>query len=96
LLQRRYDAKGAAAVALISEANKIIARQIVKHERDDETKVNQNPPSSSSITLDWCDESSAPRDHSSRATSRKAAVELSAEDPDRYLIRDAQRVIEFD
>ena len=33
------DAEGAAAVALISEANTIIARQIVKHERDDETKV---------------------------------------------------------
>ena len=31
--------QGAAAVALISEANKIIARQIVKHERNDETKV---------------------------------------------------------
>ena len=33
------DAEGAAAVALISEANTIIARQIVKHERDDEAKV---------------------------------------------------------
>ncbi len=33
------DAEGAAAVALISEANKIIARQIVKHEQNDETKV---------------------------------------------------------
>ena len=33
------DAEGSSAVILISEANQIIAQQIVKHERDDETKV---------------------------------------------------------
>ena len=33
------DAEEAAAVALISEANRIVARQIVEHERDDENVV---------------------------------------------------------
>ena len=33
------DAEEAAAVVLISEANQIVARQIVEHERDDETTV---------------------------------------------------------
>lgn len=33
------DARGGAAVALISEANDIISRHIVKHERDDEANV---------------------------------------------------------
>jgi heavy metal translocating P-type ATPase len=33
------DAQGKAAVALIEEANRIIARQVVRHERDDEAKV---------------------------------------------------------
>ena len=36
------DAEGIAAVSLISEANKIIARQIVKHERNDEARVYPN------------------------------------------------------
>ena len=33
------DAEGIAAVTLISEANTIIARRIIEHEREDETKV---------------------------------------------------------
>lgn len=89
------DAEEAAAVTLISEANTIIARQIVKHERDDETKVYPELAKFFADSHGLGAMSRAHREiiHLARLLAQIEAG-LSPEDADRYLIRDAQRVIE--
>jgi len=89
------DAEGLTAVTLISEANKIIERQIVKHEREDETKVY---PQLAMFLVDGHGLGAMSRahreiNHLARLLGQLEAG-LSPEDADRYLIRDAQRVIE--
>ena len=89
------DAEGLAAVTLISEANKIIARQIVKHEREDETTVYPNLAKFLADGHGLGAMSRAHREiiHLARLLGQLADG-LTIEDADRYLIRDAQRVIE--
>jgi heavy metal translocating P-type ATPase len=89
------DAEGASAVTLISEANKIIARQIVKHEREDETKVY---PELAKFLADSHGLGAMSRAHREIIHLARLLGQLEAgltpEDADRYQIRDAQRVIE--
>jgi heavy metal translocating P-type ATPase len=89
------DAEGASAVRLISEANDIIARQIVKHEREDETKVY---PALAKYLPDTHGLGAMGRAHREiihlARLLGQIADGLTAKDADRYLIRDAQRVIE--
>ena len=89
------DAEESAAVALISEANKIVARQIVKHEREDETKVYPELAKFLTDNHGLGAMSRAHREiiHLARLLAQLEAG-LSPEEADRYLIRDAQRVIE--
>ncbi len=83
------------AVALITEANGIIAREIVVHERADETKVY---PRLAKFLADGAGLGAMSRahreiQHLARLIAR-LATDLSPADADRYLVRDAQRVIE--
>jgi hypothetical protein len=89
------DAEGDAAVALISEANKIIALQIVKHERNDEASVYPNLSKFLADRHGLGAMSRAHREiiHLARLLGQLADG-LTSKDADRYLIRDAQRVIE--
>ena len=89
------DAEGVAAVTLISEANTIIARQIVKHEREDETKVYPELARFLADNHGLGAMSRAHREiiHLARLLGQLADG-LTPNDADRYLIRDAQRVIE--
>jgi soluble P-type ATPase len=89
------DARGEAAVALIAEANRIVARQVVRHERDDETKVYPDLAKSLGDAHGLGAMSRAHREiiHLARLLGQLADG-LTADDTDRYLIRDAQRVIE--
>ncbi len=88
-------AQGAGAVALISEANHIVARQIVEHERDDESAVYPRVAKYLGDRHGLGAMSRAHREiiHMARLL-RRLADGLAPEDTDRYLIRDAQRVIE--
>jgi heavy metal translocating P-type ATPase len=97
------DARGDAAVALIAEANRIAGRQLVRHEREDETKVYPNLARllgdahghGFGLGSGLGAMSRAHREiiHLARLLDQLADG-LSADDTDRYLIRDAQRVIE--
>jgi heavy metal translocating P-type ATPase len=89
------DAAEVAAVALISEANQIVARQIVEHERDDESAVYPRLAKFLSDGHGLGAMSRAHREiiHLARLL-RRLSDGLTPEDADRYLIRDAQRVIE--
>jgi heavy metal translocating P-type ATPase len=89
------DAEGLAAVTLISEANKIVARQVIKHERDDETKVYPQLAVFLGDGHGLGAMSRAHREiiHLARLLGQLAGG-ISPESTDRYLIRDAQRVIE--
>jgi len=93
------DARGEAAVALIGEANQIIARQVVRHEREDESKVYPNLArflgDRHGLGHGLGAMSRAHREiiHLARLLTQLADG-LTADDTDRYLIRDAQRVIE--
>jgi hypothetical protein len=89
------DAEPAYAARLIVEANSLVQEQVVVHERDDEgnvyprlAKILQENHSLSAM-------SRAHREilHLARLLSR-VAEDLPSEKLDRYLIRDAQRVIE--
>jgi hypothetical protein len=89
------DAEPAYGAGLIVEADSLVQEQVVVHERDDEgnvyprlTKILQENHSLSAM-------SRAPREilHLARLLSR-VAEDLPSEKLDRYLIRDAQRVIE--
>jgi hypothetical protein len=89
------DAGPAAAVALIAEANGIASKQIVVHERKDEDAVYPRLAKFLSDRHGLAAMSRAHREiiHQARLLDR-IAVDLTPSDADRYLIRDAQRVIE--
>ena len=89
------DAQADDAVKLITEANRIIERQIVKHERDDDTKVYPGLAKYLSNDHGLGAMGRAHREimHLSRLLTQLAQG-LTPGDADRYLIRDAQRVIE--
>jgi heavy metal translocating P-type ATPase len=88
-------AEGASAVAMISEADRIVANEIVTHERDDEGQVYPRVAKYLADRHGLGAMSRAHREiiHRSRLL-RRLADELSPEDIDLYLIRDAQRIIE--
>jgi soluble P-type ATPase len=89
------DASPAQAAELITEANAIISGQVVRHERDDESSVY---PRLTKVLRDEHGLSAMSRAHReilhlARLLARLAEG-LRPQDIDRYLIRDAQRVIE--
>lgn len=89
------DAEFQSAVALITEANRIVEQQILEHERTDESSVY---PRLSTYLPDGHGLSAMSRAHREilhlgRLLDR-LATDLTPADADRYLIRDAQRVIE--
>ena len=91
----RDDAAPEDAAALIVEANTITQQQVVEHERDDEGSVY---PRLAKILTDDHGLSAMSRAHReilhlARLLARIVA-DLPSEKIDRYLIRDAQRVIE--
>ena len=91
------DAGAEDARTLIVEANAIVSEQIVRHERDDEASVY---PRLSKFLHDRHGLSAMSRAHReimhlARLLARLAET-VRPQDVDRYLIRDAQRVIEFD
>jgi heavy metal translocating P-type ATPase len=89
------DASGEHAVSLVTEANGIVQQTVVAHEREDEAaiypKLSAQLPELSGLAA----MSRAHREiqHLARLLLRLSAG-LRPEDADRYLIRDAQRVIE--
>ena len=87
--------EGAGAVTLISEADDIVSRQIVEHERDDERAVYPRVAKFLGDRHGLGAMSRAHREiiHMARLL-RRLADGLTAQDTDHYLIRDAQRVIE--
>ena len=89
------DAEPAAAVALIAEAGTIVAQRIVEHEREDERSVYPRLTEFLADRHGLGAMSRAHREimHLARLLGRLADG-LSPADADRYLIRDAQRVIE--
>ena len=91
------DAVPVSAVALIGEANRLVSRQIVEHERDDEGRIYPRLAKFLQDNAGLAAMSRAHREilHLARLLARLSDG-LRAEDADRYLIRDAQRVIEFD
>jgi heavy metal translocating P-type ATPase len=89
------DADPAQACALIAEANGIVADQVVRHERDDESSVY---PRLTKFLRDRHGLSAMSRAHReimhlARLLGHLADA-LKPQDIDRYLIHDAQRVIE--
>jgi heavy metal translocating P-type ATPase len=89
------DAEPSAAVTLIGEANGIVAQHIVAHEREDESAVYPRLAKFLSDGHGLGAMSRAHREilHQARLLSR-IADGLTTADADRYLVRDAQRVIE--
>jgi heavy metal translocating P-type ATPase len=89
------QADEAGAVAIISEADRIVANKIVTHEQDDESQVYPRVARYLADRHGLGAMSRAHREiiHLSRLL-RRLADGLSPEDIDPYLIRDAQRVIE--
>ena len=89
------DAAAERAVSLVTEANGIVQQAVVEHEREDEAaiypKLSAQLPDPSGLAA----MSRAHREiqHLARLLQR-LSFGLRAEDADRYLIRDAQRVIE--
>jgi heavy metal translocating P-type ATPase len=88
-------AEEAGAVMLISEADDIVARQIVEHEREDERTVYPRVAKFLGDRHGLGAMSRAHREiiHMGRLL-RRLADGLTPQDADHYLIRDAQRVIE--
>jgi hypothetical protein len=89
------DASPARATELIAEANAIISEQVVRHERNDEASVY---PRLTKVLRDGHGLSAMSRAHReilhlARLLARLADG-LRPQDIDRYLVRDAQRVIE--
>jgi heavy metal translocating P-type ATPase len=88
-------AEGAGAVTLILEADNIVSRQIVEHEREDELAVY---PRVSKFLADRHGLGAMSRAHREithmARLLRRLADGLTPQDTDHYLIRDAQRVIE--
>jgi len=89
------DAAAERAIELIEEAKYIVDRDIVEHERDDESRVYPRLLKFMREGNVLAAMSRAHREilHLARLL-RRLAEGLKAEDTDRYLIRDAQRVIE--
>lgn len=89
------DAAPDTAVTLIAEANAMVRDQIVVHERDDEASVYPRMAKYLHDGHGLAAMSRAHREilHLSRMLSRLSSG-LKVEDADRYLVRDAQRVIE--
>jgi hypothetical protein len=89
------DAEPSAAVTLIVEANTIIARQIVAHEREDESAVY---PRLARFLADGHGLGAMSRAHREIMHQARLLARivdgLTLADADRYLVRDAQRVIE--
>ena len=88
-------AEGVGAVTLISEADDIVSRQIVEHEREDERAVYPQVAKFLGDRHGLGAMSRAHREiiHMARLL-RRLADGLTAQETDHYLIRDAQRVIE--
>jgi heavy metal translocating P-type ATPase len=89
------DATPQSGAALIAEANKLVQEQVVRHERDDEGNVY---PQLSRILKENHSLSAMSRAHReilhlARLLAR-VTDDLPTEKVDRYLIRDAQRIIE--
>jgi len=89
------DAFPESGAALIMEANRVVQQQVVVHERDDEGSVY---PRLASILRDRHGLSAMSRAHreilhQARLLAR-VVEDLPSEKIDRYLIRDAQRIIE--
>ncbi len=89
------DAAPADGAALIAEANRLVQQQVVAHERDDEGNIY---PRLAAILRERHSLSAMSRAHReilhlSRLLAR-VAEDLSTEQVDRYLLRDAQRIIE--
>jgi len=89
------DAGPAAAVSLITEANSIVGKEIIAHEREDEDTVYPRLSKFLSDGHGLAAMSRAHREimHQARLLGR-ITVDLVPSDVDRYLMRDAQRVIE--
>ncbi len=89
------DVDPAAAVTLIAEANNLVAGEIVVHERADETSVYPGLARFLTDRHGLGAMSRAHREilHLARLIDR-LAKDLTPADADRYLVRDAQRVIE--
>jgi predicted metal-dependent hydrolase len=89
------DVTPASGAALIAEANKVVQEQVVAHERDDERNVY---PRLAGILQERHGLSALSRAHREilHRTRLFARVveDLPTEKVDRYLIRDAQRIIE--
>ncbi len=90
------DATGENAVRLIAEADALVTRRIVAHERADESVVYPRMTQFLHDGHGLAAMSRAHREimHLARLLGRLAGG-LAASDTDRYLIRDAQRVIEL-
>ena len=89
------DATAERAAALIAEANRVIQQQVVAHERDDEGNVY---PELAKVLRERHGLSAMSRAHReilhlARLLAR-VAEDMPSEKIDRYLIRDAQRLIE--
>jgi heavy metal translocating P-type ATPase len=88
-------AEGTSAVTLISEADDIVSRRIVEHERRDEQTVY---PRVSTFLTDHHGLGAMSRAHREiihmARLLRRLAGGLTPRDADHYLIRDAQRIIE--
>jgi hypothetical protein len=95
IADRLDDASGETAAALIAEANSVVQEDVVAHERDDEGNVYPTLAKVLSAGHGLSAMSRAHREilHLARLLAR-LVEELPAARIDRYLIRDAQRVIE--
>lgn len=90
------DATPADAAALIGQAEGLVRRHIVAHERDDEGKVY---PRLAKVLRDGVSLSAMSRAHREilhlARLLERLTRDLPTENIDRYLIRDAQRIIEL-
>jgi heavy metal translocating P-type ATPase len=89
------DASPESGAALIAEANQLVQEQVVAHERDDEGSVYPRLAGILRETHSLSAMSRAHREilHLSRLLAR-VVEDLPTEKVDRYLLRDAQRIIE--
>jgi heavy metal translocating P-type ATPase len=89
------DAAAERAAALITEANQVVQEQVVAHERDDEGNVYPELAKVLRESHGLSAMSRAHREilHLARLLAR-VAEDMPSEKIDRYLIRDAQRLIE--
>ena len=89
------DASPERAVALVAEANELVGRRIVQHERQDESSVY---PSLARFLHDSHGLAAMSRAHREILHLARLLARLSdglkPREADRYLIRDAQRIIE--